>query len=100
MVAMNSYAVIDPTINSWAKRHGLVITTEFKDSQVRSASLVNPKGDTFQIWVDPPRQDTVGVHVWDYEDLRQDWEIDISQLDSQLEHALHVVRSWMSSNIH
>jgi hypothetical protein len=89
-----SYSVIDPTIQTWAQRHGLSLFTQYKDSEVRSVDVVEKSGRKFQIWIDRPKGDRVSVHAWDYKKRRQDWDASIADLDNFLEEAIRTVRSW------
>lgn len=92
---MSCYSEIDPVIEAWRIRHSLHIYTVFKDAEVRSTELVNPAGKRWQIWVDPPDGQGVGVHAWDFKTMRHDTNVPISQLGEALDESVRVVRQWM-----
>ena len=94
---MNSYSAVDPIIDAWGIRHSLHIYTLFKDEQVRSTELVSPAGKRVQIWVDPPKEQSVGVHAWDFKDLRHQVNVPLSQLGEALDESVRVVRRWMQT---
>jgi hypothetical protein len=81
-----SYASLDPTIKNWATAHSLTIFTVYKDVEVRSVELINPRGKRCQIWVDPPDAlGRVGVHAWDYRKMTRDSVVQMSELSTSLE---------------
>jgi hypothetical protein len=89
-----SYTLIDPIITAWTKRHGLVLFTRYQDSDVRSVDVVGINGHRFQIWIERPTEKLVSVHAWDYKQRRQDWKIEIEKLNTSLEEAIQIVKSW------
>ncbi len=42
---------IDPILLPWAERHTLYVSTEYKDEEVRSISVVNEFADVYMIYV-------------------------------------------------
>jgi hypothetical protein len=94
---MSNYSEIDPVIEAWSVRHALHIYTHFKDSEVRSTELVSPAGKRWQIWVDSPDGQGVGVHAWDFQAMRHDMKVPISQLGEALDESVRVVRQWMQT---
>lgn len=89
-----SYESIDKVIKSWASKHRLSLYTEYKDSEVRSVDVVDHSGKKFQIWIDKPSDETVGVHAWDYKRRRRDWEPAVAELGEALEQAIAQVDEW------
>lgn len=81
-----SYVSLDPTIKNWATAHNLTVSTAYKDGEVRSIELMNPRGKRCQIWIDPPDdKGRVGVHAWDYQKMRKDSMVQMSALSTCLE---------------
>ncbi len=89
------YFLIDPVIHQWKQHYALKVLTTFRDTEVRSVTLVDARGNQFQLWIDPPADGAVGVHAWDYKQMRRDWNIPIPQLRSALDQALALVNSWL-----
>jgi len=58
-----SYALVDPAIREWCNRHSLTLYTSDKGSDVRTVQVVGATGTKCQIWVDPPQDDSVTIHV-------------------------------------
>ena len=101
IVRHESYALIDPIISKWAKKHTLYIGKVYKEEEVRSLDTVDKKGNRFQIWFDPPINDEVGIHAWNYKNkchnkLIKAWNVKIVDLEHILEEVLQTVKSWMS----
>ena len=46
------YFKIDKIIEDWAKKLGLHIQTNYKDEKVRSLSVVDDAGNSYQIWIE------------------------------------------------
>ena len=90
-----SYSIIDPIIKAWTQQHGLVLFTQYKDSEVRSVDVAGKGSQKFQIWIDTPKGDRVSVHAWDYKKRRQDWDANFSNLNELLEEAIRTVRLWV-----
>jgi hypothetical protein len=81
-----NYASIDSTIRNFARKHSLLISTVYKDAEVRSIEMVNSSGKRCQIWIDPPNSGGgVGVHAWDYKKMRKDNIVPASVLSECLE---------------
>ena len=91
-----NYAKIDPTITAWARKHLFTIYTYYRDSEVRSIDIVSPQGHKYQLWIDPPTNATVAIHVWNYKRRRKDWSVRIDELVQILEEAHQTIKSWMS----
>lgn len=91
---MSNYSKIDLTIFVWVEKNGLSLFTQYQDSEVRSVEVVGDNGQKFQIWIDCPQGNRVAVHVWNYKKIRQDWEVDISELPNYLDNAIDTARSW------
>jgi|SRR6056297_130802 len=43
---------IDRIIEDWAKKLGLSLQTKYKDEKVRSLSVVDDAGNSYQIWIE------------------------------------------------
>jgi len=91
-----TYVAIDPILQRWARRHGLSISTEYKDEEVRSVELTDQTGRRYQIWVDPPdERGTIAFHAWDYHKQRSDAKASIRDLESHLDSLRATVLNWM-----
>ena len=90
-----SYKILDPILKRWAEKYELHIYTSFKDEEVRSIDIVSPTGTRFQLWLDEPGSSgKTTVHIWDYRKRRNDFNADLSNLESQLERAYSEVKNW------
>jgi hypothetical protein len=72
-----------------------MVYKEYRDEEVRSISIVSPAGKKYQIWIDPPKGETVTIHAWDYKKQRKDWDSTFEEFANNLEKAAQTVRSWM-----
>ncbi len=91
-----TYAAIDSILQGWSRKHGLSISTEYKDEEVRSVELTDQKGRRYQIWIDlPDERGSVAVHAWDYRKQRTDAKADIGDLETTLDNLRATVLNWM-----
>jgi hypothetical protein len=99
-----SYSSIDPIINAWTQRHGFTLFTRneaHEDSIYRAIYTSSPDGECCQIWIEPPKNGRVGLHVVaiearDDEEMMKDWRVPILELGEALEHAVSFVKTWMA----
>jgi hypothetical protein len=49
-----SFAAIDPILLPWLERHGLHLTREHKEEEVRTTIVVDDSGDIYSVWVGKP----------------------------------------------
>ena len=94
-----SYQLIDHIIFAWAHDHSLHLSANYKDEEVRLIDIVSSKGERFQIWFDPPAENRVAIHAWNYkkkkERIQKDWLVDIADLKLILSEVFNTVQSWM-----
>ena len=94
-----SYQEIDAIIRDWADKYKLTLYTSYQDQEVRSVDVADPRGQKYQIWIDPPdRKGNVEVHAWDYSRKRKDYAVSINDLRRCLEDAYAVVLHWSRIN--
>ncbi len=91
-----SYQEIDEVINAWAADLRVTVHKEYNEVEVRSTDIVSFSGAKCQIWIDPPNDGLVGVHVWNYKDKRTDTFVPVSQLRDTLKNAYATAHSWLS----
>ena len=91
---MSNYSTIDLAISAWVEKNNLSLFTQYQDSEVRSVEIIGDNGRKFQVWIDCPQGNMVAVHVWDYKKMRQDWEVNMSELSCFLDNAINTARSW------
>jgi hypothetical protein len=89
-----SYASIDSIILPWANKHGLNLSSRYRDSDVRSIQIVDRGGKRYQIWIDEPQGESVTVHAWDYRRKRSDWHTTRNELEKCLDQARETVSEW------
>jgi hypothetical protein len=92
-----SYSNIDSILLNWTKRHQLVLCSRYRDSDVRSIEIVDNAGKRYQIWIDEPENEHIGVHAWDYRRKRSDWSPIQNELEKCLDEALETVLKWCRS---
>ena len=92
-----TYAAIDSILQRWSRRHGLAISAEYRDEEVRSLELTDQRHRRYQIWIDPPdRRGVVVVHAWDFHNQRIDSRANIGDLESHLDGVRAIVLNWMN----
>lgn len=91
-----SYKLIDPVIDGWAKKNGISIQKDYKDEEVRTTNIFGLGEKNFQVWIDSPDEsNSVGVHVWDYKKLREDFIASTDELERVLDKTLEVIDKWV-----
>jgi hypothetical protein len=95
-----SYASVDPVITRWIQKHSLILSTEWAGGETRNVYVSSHAGECFQIWIDQPVGDRVGLHAAHVDGPRdiepaKDWIVAISDLNSVLEEAFDTVLKWM-----
>jgi hypothetical protein len=63
---MSDYDLIDSTLSEWATRHSLVWLTDYQGTDVRTFFLNPEIKEKIQVWVDPPKDGSTSVHVFQY----------------------------------
>ena len=79
---------VDSILVKWANAKKLKLQTQYKDSGVRSFTVVGNTGKSSQIWLDAPNPDeNILVHVWDYSDQQTTFNTNVDALESALDAA-------------
>ena len=99
---------IDPILDKWLPKYGLMVFKEYKDYSVRSIEVIDDSGLSYHIWVEQSGNGgnyTVKAH-WDLgkkvnrQRVTKSWEkaSTIDQLFDTLDTAYSEVNSWIVSN--
>jgi hypothetical protein len=88
------YDKIDNILKHWTEEQGLCLYTRYKDTDVRSVDVVGYRGNKVQIWIDAPQNDSVAIHLWDYNNRREDHSVPIESLESSLTELYLKAREW------
>jgi hypothetical protein len=93
------YEDLDPILDPWAKAHGLMISTKYRDEEVRSACIVDDTGNVFSIGVWPD-QDTVRIGVGDHQTKSHSFrtESTLNELAATLEETYARVDGWINES--
>ena len=91
---------LDEMLTAWARRHGLHVSTEYKDEEVRSVAIVDDSGCEYQLWLDLLPPDRVKVTAWDYKNRRQTQICEQSELPEALEFVYGSVEQWICDDGH
>ena len=91
-----NYNEIDPIIKEWASKNKFLIYNKYKDEEVRSVNVVSSEGRTFQIWIDPPLNDKILVHAWDFKKRNKEYNATKDTLPIVLEEATSLIQKWMT----
>ncbi|MCW9707254.1 hypothetical protein [Fodinibius salsisoli] len=108
-----SYSDIDPILNEWASRHGLHISTRYKDYEVRAVTIVDDSGDMYGLGVWPIENSgkvEVSVNlkersqrrtsIPEKKKLQASKEVSVSDLPKTLEEFYNLVEDWISEEGH
>ena len=93
-----SYERIDPVLNAWAERHGILICIAGGDKQRRYFYTSSDACETFQVVIEPERDEHVRVdahliETWSGE-VHCWWEVLTVELEFVLDRALGCIRDW------
>jgi hypothetical protein len=91
------YAVVDPAIRQWCEVHSLVLCTDFKDYDVRSVDVVGPGGRKCQVWIDPPEDGLVTVHIWPYAPPHKCLTVRVEDISKALEQAYDLAAQFVKA---
>ncbi|WP_186525881.1 hypothetical protein [Seonamhaeicola sediminis] len=61
---------IDKIIENWAKKLGLYLQTNYKEEKVRSLSVVDDAGNSYQIWIENLKWSRLKVNVSNNQSIR------------------------------
>jgi hypothetical protein len=79
---------VDSILIKWADAKKLKLQTQYKDSEVRSFTVVGSTGKSSQIWLDTPDpNEGILVHVWNYSDQHTTFNTNVDALESTLDAA-------------
>ena len=109
------YPELDPILQPWALRHGLMFATRYRDDEVRSMEVVDDFGDSYQLFAAPEFDDpgaiTVGAglikrgtkkHTFNRE--RRDFDfrkkVFIEELSLALDSAWEKIQFWIEQSGH
>lgn len=101
----DGYEPLDAQIESWARKHSLRIFTYWDGGECRNAYLSSVAGDCYQIWIDIPVENRVGIHIAFVngpkdEELQRDWFVSLDQFMETLEDAFQYVIKLMAPSTH
>lgn len=87
-------------LDTTARAHALHASRRTKRPHVPVDFTSSPNGECCQIWIDPPQEGLVTVHVAavearDDEERTKDWRVPESDLNKGLEQALSSAKAWM-----
>lgn len=91
---------LDPPLAAWAKRHGLHVSTLYKDSEVRSVAIVDDAGCEYQLWLTLLSENRVEVSAWNFGKRSVRRQCEASQLSEALESVYAAVEDWIRSDGH
>ena len=95
-----NYKDFDEVLAIWARRHGLYVSTENKDDEVRSIAIVDDAGCEYQLWLELLPPNRVKVTAWAYSDRRQTQMCEPSVLLDALESVYGSVQRWIRDDGH
>jgi hypothetical protein len=93
-----TYDEFDDTLSAWARRHGLHVSTEYKEEEVRSIAIVDDVGCEYQLWLSllPPHR--LRAAAWDFADRHTAQECEASALPDETVYA--TVEQWIRHDGH
>lgn len=96
---MMTYDNIDQTINTWTSIHDLVLLEEDTTPHRRYCYTSSEKGETFQIVIEPERDNAVRIdahliETFGSEEAHYIWEVPTNRLKLTLDTCLMSVRLW------
>ncbi|QTL04427.1 hypothetical protein J5J86_03535 [Aquabacter sp. L1I39] len=101
---MIEFQSIDPILSRWAQDNQIVWLSEYKGYDVRTYFLNESSSEPIQVWVDPPSDGTVQIHVFQYKlggkkKRSEEFSIPVSHLYETLNAALELAAAWKSSGV-
>jgi hypothetical protein len=95
---------IDSLIQVWAHANSLKIFGSFAGREERFCYVSSPRGECFQISIQPPLDNKVVVDAWTVEtldnmELHERWTVSVPELPEALDVALRTVRDWFARDL-
>jgi hypothetical protein len=95
-----TYRDLDPALSAWCSTHGLHVITRDRDCEVRTITVVDDAGSTYQLWLELLPGDGVRVAAWDYGAQRASRDCELPDLGQALEAVYAQVESWIATAGH
>jgi hypothetical protein len=100
-----SYADVDKILPPWLKRHGLHVSTMYREEEVRIIDIVDDAGDRYSVAIsEPDASEKVRVFVANFTRKRKrkscEFETNLSDLARVLEEAYSKIMEWLSQEGH
>mgnify|MGYP003387563117 CR=1 FL=1 len=100
---MNNYSLIDYVLSDWAIRNSIVWLSEYQNTEVRTFFLNAENRARVQIWIDPPREAKVEIHVYQHKfgtkkRRSDDFICRVNDLSHELDKALKLATDWLNSS--
>ncbi len=95
------FEAIDKVISDWANRHSLKLFRLWAGEEARFAYVSSVSGECFQIWIEPPKDDQIAVHLIcvigrEENDPPRNWTTDHINLERTLEEVFKSVLRLMT----
>ena len=100
-----SYAKIDPIIKAWATKRDLVVLQEEGKFGRRVAHTSSRAGETFQIVIEPERNEVVRIdahliETWNEEEVHYIWQTPVQSLRDALDVCVDSIQVWFNRTGH
>jgi hypothetical protein len=95
----SDFRQVDYLLNKWLPKYGLTIATQYKDEKVRSISVVDDNGNSYQIWIDPIKLNQIVVNASSLKNMKKEsWktETDLNDFEQTLNKAYSEIEKWIT----
>lgn len=106
-----SFETIDKTLDTWLKKYGLTVCTEYKDEEIRLIPIIDNQGSKYELSIMPTGDLNFKLNLFwaDENDKRilrlknkKTWEKETNKMDLEksLDEAYKIAESWIIDNGH
>ncbi len=95
----NTFGQVDYVLNKWIPKYGLTIGTKYKDEKVRSISVVDDNGNSYQIWIEPIKLNQIKVNASYPQNIKtESWktQTDLNDFENILNEAYSEIEKWIT----
>jgi hypothetical protein len=96
-----TYAAMDPVIDDWAKKRGILVSREEREPHRRFFHVSSPAAETFQVVIEPERRGQVRIdahliETGDDEEVHYVWEVPVARLRHALDRSAGSIGDWFN----
>ena len=86
-------------LQDFCRKYGLIVSTQYRDSEVISVQIVDDQSTTYQLWLENSGVEWK-VKGWDYKSRRTEHCEPLEKVNLALEKSYHDIMAWIAADQH